>query len=792
MNHVFPCTCPTAARLSRHDLVENEVFVRESFATLLSFKSSSLYFPQAIPAGMSPEDGGKALHLPDERKLLVPLIHQDEFLGVFVARGVRFKAPKTMLAKAPAIAGLVLETLHLRKLSMCDPLTGLLEPHHFYAALEREVDAVVCSLKPECGAGRQLNGDNHRAGLGVVTIRLTGMRRIISRFGHIFADKLTAAAGEAIHAAAPQTSIASRTAPYDFSILVPEGGFGACRSLAETLMADIRAQELTHELTDTAVSPTVRAGFALFPQDMDGAVFERETAEQARILQAKAARAARTAIQLESDEPMPFSRILEQGGWVMHTMTMNRLVVSLGQSVGVKEGQRYLAWSAPQDGSQPRYKGEIIIMEASPEESLAEIMHQGDPSWGIEPGDRLTLLKGQNAGTGDGDEAGGEKDTITGLYMYRDFLQRMRAASERLSQFSVALVRLSAVEDQGSEAFHTHAEQVVGEAAGLARELFGPEVIGGRFSMNSLVFFIPERSVEQSLPLFRSFHKQLADSHGLEAAVGIAGYPFLTYHKSDIVENSRKALDFALLLDAPRLGTFGSLALTIAADKLFSNGDLYGALEEYKLALLADESNTLALNSLGVCEARIGRLAEARDRFDTVLARERGNLMARYNLGYVCQKMGALEAAKDAYRRCLKKDPKHLFSLVRLGQVAEAEGKLGLARRYYNRATLLDGGRGVTRRHLARLSFKQNRLEEARELLHEALVHDPKDAFSLHLMARLYLDSGEDPEIAKVLASQSVALRPDKKPYWVELARAFDSLGKTHEAQRSMAHAANL
>ncbi len=71
-------------------------------------------------------------------------------------------------------------------------------------------------------------------------------------------------------------------------------------------------------------------------------------------------------------------------------------------------------------------------------------------------------------------------------------------------------------------------------------------------------------------------------------------------------------------------------------------------------------------------------------------------------------------------------------------------------------------------------------------------MHDPKDAFSLHLMARLYLDSGEDPEIAKVLASQSVALRPDKKPYWVELARAFDTLGRPQEAQRSMAHAANL
>ncbi|TVM18866.1 diguanylate cyclase [Oceanidesulfovibrio indonesiensis] len=792
MNHGSPSTCPAAAQLARHDLVENEVFLRESFATMLSFKSSSLYFPQTIPAGMAPEDGGRALHLPEERKLLAPLIHAGEFLGVFVMRGVRLKAPKTMLDKLPAMAGLVLETLHLRKLTACDPLTGLLNSHNFYAALEREVEAVVCSLKPECGAGRQLNGDNHRAGAGVVSLRLTGMGQIIARFGHVFADRLVAATAEALHAALPETTFASHTAPHEFAVLVPEGGYGACRETAESLHEAVRGVELIHELTDAHVRPAASTGFALFPQDMDGVVLEREPAEQARVLQAKASRAARTAIELDSQDPMPFSRILEQGGRVKRTMSMNRLVISLGQAVGAQEGQRYLVWSAPQDCSKPRYKGEIIVMEVSAEDSLAEIMHQGDPTWAIEPGDQLTLLKDQSRSLDGCNDICGQKDMLTGLYVYRDFLQRIRIAGEPLSEFSIALVRLSAVEDQGSDVFHKHAEQAVSEAASLARELFGAEVLGGRFSMNSLVFFIPERSAEKTLALFRTFHKQLVERHGLDAAVGIAGYPFLACHKADIVENSRKALDFALLLDAPRLGTFGSLALTIAADKLFSNGDFYGALEEYKLALLADESNTLALNSLGVCEARIGRLAEARDRFDTVLARERGNLMARYNLGYVCQKMGELEAAKDAYRRCLKKDPNHLFSLVRLGQVAEAEGKLGLARRYYNRATLLDGGKGVTRRNLARLSYKQNRLEEARELLHEALVHDPKDAFSLHLMARLYLDSGEDPEIAKVLASQSVALRPDKKPYWVELARAFDTLGRPQEAQRSMAHAANL
>ena len=65
---------------TRRDLRACEHRLRDAMARVLSFKAYSLYFPRAA-------SGPEPLWLPQERKLLVPLMHQGEQLGVFVARG---------------------------------------------------------------------------------------------------------------------------------------------------------------------------------------------------------------------------------------------------------------------------------------------------------------------------------------------------------------------------------------------------------------------------------------------------------------------------------------------------------------------------------------------------------------------------------------------------------------------------------------------------------------------------------------------------------------------------------
>ena len=100
-----------------------------------------------------------------------------------------------------------------------------------------------------------------------------------------------------------------------------------------------------------------------------------------------------------------------------------------------------------------------------------------------------------------------------------------------------------------------------------------------------------------------------------------------------------------MLLPDPKVAVFDSISLNLSADRRFMEGDVYGAIEEFKLALTDDPANLLARNSLGICYAQLGRFEDARREFETVLASESGDVLALYNLGWANHRLGDLKAA---------------------------------------------------------------------------------------------------------------------------------------------------
>ncbi len=701
---------------------------------------------------------------------------------------------------------LLKEVLHqTRELSISDGLTGLASRAHLLDALAQEIEIVGNCLRPGSSGCPDFTFPNYRAGLGVVLARVDSLARTQLGYGFLVGDRIMAELSKEVARLCPAQAIAARYHEDSFVLFLPEARTTACRKMAEALADAFAGKHFVHDLTDERIKAQVSFGLVNFPQDMDGALYERPAAEQARVLMRKAAKAAEAAREVGGARIMAFSQILEQGGRVVHMLPVNRLSVSLGRSVDAQEGQRFLVWSKetapvrsePEAEEYPAlYKGEIALMEVREESALAEIMHLSDPTLVIESGDRLTLLRENLAPAEkvalDSGSSAPRKDPLTGLVPYRDFLAHWTLQAELCERFVLALLRLSPEPGVTTAPFHKHAEQVVGEAAAMGYEVFGHDPLGGRYSLNSIVFFHPGLTPEEGCELYREYSLRLKARLRIQAAAGLACHPYLAFRKADALENCGKALDYALLLPEPHVGLIDTLALNISADRLFSQGDLYGAMEEYKLALLADEDNNLARNSLGICLARLNRLPQARQLFEEVIRRDRRDRMALYNLGFACQRIGDIKAARAAYKRCLEAEPRHIYGLIRLGQLAEREGRLAQARKYYNSAARIEGGEGLTHRYLARLAVRQNRLEDAREHLHQALLHDPKDPFSLNLLAKLYLDSGEIPEIAEVLARQSVALRPDQKHFWIELSRAFEAGGKTTEAQGARAKAAVL
>ncbi len=675
------------------------------------------------------------------------------------------------------------------------------------------------------------------ASLGLVVLRVASLRRIQRTCGHAFAERLLSRMGEALRSALPEEAMAGRSGDAEFAVLLP----GASAQSAEAHAREwTRCMETVRErntLTGVEISATVFAGYALFPQDWEGGKTSRDPEEEAGLLLDKARLAAHRARagevsgltqggvgQLSGDgKVLGYGMILSRGGLVDQILPLSRVRVTLGRDVGAREGRRFSVWSldypvqqgtVPQEGEQlePLFKGEIVLVDVREDFSLADILLQGDPTWPLEPGDRLSLLPeeynadfsgGHSLGEGDRD-ASARPDALTGLYRHGDFLARMAQAAEEHSVFALVMARFDQAPVDASGR-RLDAEHTMALAARIVRRLLaeqredgeefrpvGRDMLMGRYSLNSLLAFHPGLIASAAWKIYDDLAARLREELGVELAIGICCLPFLNFRAADALECCRKALEYALLLPAPHVGVFDSVALNISADKKYSQGDMFGALEEYRLALLADEDNTLAWNSLGVCLSGLGRKGEAMRAFEQAVLRRPDDPAAHYNLGTVCVAVGDIEEAESRFQTCLKLNPSHFYARIRLGELAENRGEMATAREFFRGAQETDEASPLPHRCMARIELKAHRPDKARECLHQALLRNPQDALSLHLMAKMYLDGGEDAELAETLARQSVALRPERRAAWLELARALEAQGREREAQQARVRASGV
>ena len=842
--------------LKRQDLIVFEQRLKEMVASLFPFKSHSIHFPRKLTdpdANWSPTDKKLLLPLPDGK---------GGFLGIFTVRGLdeRSKKAPPLAAHWPSLARLISENLLLYKRSLSDPVTGLFSRHYLLKCMEREIDTLrspIRSLPPVAGAApdpavgsvardalRSAANDglvpaegefSRRTGFGTLVIRLAALRDVVREFGYQFADELMLALADALLGLCPQQAIAARTGDSEFAVLLPSCGQKTCRALAGKIVQGLRQVSIIHPLHREQVGIAASVGYTLYPQDMTGSLVVRSSPEQARLVLRKARLAAAMADEnlpvypgrVDMPSVMGFGRILIEGGCVVDKLPLSRVLVGLGANVHAREGQRFSVWSSHFPGSPghpqpkgsplaPLYKGEIVLMEILDDVSQAEIIHLGEPTWDIEPGDHLLLLPDEQGSLAKTGQTESKPDPETGLLKHGDFLARWAEEREKCDSFAMALIRLAPIsgdaansEDAsedgdehasekspgqeinaemllgGTGAPQAHPARFMAEAVRFCREAFGGNVLGGRYGLNSLIFFHPDPDCDNLAREYEKLSTEMEKRLSLEAAVGIAMHPYLDFRRADALENSRKALEYAMLLPRPHVGLLDSLALNISADKRFSQGDTFGAIKEYQFALLADEKNGMAWNSLGICLAGLNRHTEAEHHFSRALECNPKDALALYNQGYMHQSRGRSEEAGSRYRECLSLEPDHLYATMRLGQLAEAEGDIKTARGFYEKAALLPGGENLTFRHFARLCISEGNCDEAREYLHEALLHDPQDALSMALLSKLYLDASEDPEIAATFARQSVSLRPDLKSGWLQLARAMDAQGKEKESREA-------
>ncbi|SDF05553.1 tetratricopeptide repeat protein [Desulfovibrio legallii] len=826
-------------RLEREDIIEMEGLLCGQLEAFFSFSGHALYFPTEH-APTEPQ------LLSRERRLLLPLQREGRALGVLMLHGVRARAARALLPVLPAVTALCLDNLAWVRASRTDALTGLATEDVLFSRMEEAAARVRAHLEDPAMAGGH-EAPLHRLCMGLVLVRLQNGPELLRLAGHGFVQDLLRALAAACRADLPSDVLTARVGRYEFAFLLAASGRGACHKLAVAALERMRAVETRLPLTRKRAPLELCAGHALYPQDMQGPEMKMPMSEQARRCMDRARLAADVAGQAVCAAPgkaccvMPFARILQEGGLVLENLPLGRVRVSLGRQAKAREGMRFALWDRT-PGGEPRNKGEIVLLRARDTDAVGEIVHLADATNQPAPGDGLTLL-GAGPGLSPDLEEGGvpltqaETTPADGgrqeraarepaaaaqaasasvvahaapaagalpgdLCGHGDFLRRFAGAAEPCAVFTLALLRLETARNgegngpvqggrRGADPLARALELWRAPMAGISA---AEAPLAGLYGSNSLIFFHPGQPAAALLPAYQALCAALQKC-GLAAAAGLAGYPFLRFRKAEMPDCALKALEYALLLPEPRAGVCNSLALNISADRRYSLGDVFGAVEEYKLALLADAGNVMAWNSLGVCMAALGRQHEARRHFLEALRHKPEPAAAEqvyYNLGTVCQSLGERRAAARYFRQCVKIAPEHLFAHIRLGQLCEQGGRRAEARRHYEQAAAIEDahpeGPSVARRCLARVAVRQRRGGEARELLHEALVRNPQDAAAMLLLARIYLDGGEDPAIAEMLARKSAGLQ-DRPEAWQTLARALRALGREEEARVAEARA---
>ncbi|MDR1857371.1 MAG: diguanylate cyclase [Desulfovibrio sp.] len=765
--------------LTRNDLLEMEGLLCESLSNCFSFTGHALYFPTA-----NAPDG--PVLLPRERRLLLPLQWRNSQLGVFMANGVRTRELTPLRSLLPGMAKLCLEKLAYAKAMRTDPITGLFTEPTLYAEIEAAAAGVRDFLETPEGPARPMSSFPELF-MGLVVVRIVNADQLL-REGFGFHDAALRELAAAARSVLPSDVTAARSGPDEFALLLPAGGRMACHELAGEILKAMSKVLLVGQ-SAAHIPLSLCAGHAVYPQDLHGSSMALSMYEQSRRFMSRARLAAdvasRTA-ELGGARPvMAYAHIVREGGRVLFREAPGRYVISLGRQTGAREGQRF-AVQDDEDGDI----AELFVIEVRDRESLAELMHVADPARLPAQGDGLVLLEGDWDAAGekaaqdgkDGADASvqgaeGEEGSPERLSL-GSFFRRVAEEQGRCRAFVLAVVRM----DEAGR----HVDAM---PAWMRRMPSTAGTLVGEYGSNGLAFFHPETDVSRLLPVYRALHGDLEEA-GLGCAIGLAGFPFLHLTRDEMRECVVKALECAMLLEGTRVAPFDSLAINIHADRLYSQGDVLGAIDEYKLALLADDRNAMAWNSLGICMAVLGKHTEAKRHFLKALACADATLagQVQYNLGTVCQRIGHVRAAFNHYRACLAASPGHLFAHVRLGQLHERSGRRNKAREHYEKASELEGSypahAGIGARLLARLAVSRRGGEEARELLHEALRRNPQDPVAMLMLAERYLEGGEDPSIVEILARRSLSLW-DRPEGWMMLAKALKALGKEKEADKA-------
>ncbi|WP_027369984.1 diguanylate cyclase domain-containing protein [Desulfovermiculus halophilus] len=728
-------------------LIREEDRLQSFLRPILSFSSASLYFPPQSGHRHPPSSDQESATL-DRDVLLIPLLHAERRMGMLRITGVSPSEARPLLTILPHLLTPCLQTLELELRLSSDPLTGVLRQETLIQGICRQIQEMAGFLQPGLGS---VEDPGRRPDFGLLIVDIQNMSGLNRNGGYAFGDSILQKAAQAIHEAAGAQSLVSRLPEDSFGVLLPGVGPQRLKARAEQIAQAVRDLRFAHPVSKAQLQIEISMGGACFPQDLSGQELRADAEEQARHLLDLARKGQQRALDLERKDCVIPADILNSCGRITDLVSSSRVRIDLGSEHRARTGLHFQLQS-PGAEDTPGQRTEFRLIQVEDSSSLAEMILPAAAEGSVHPGDRVEMIDKLDRYALQSEEGQARplpESQVQLISNLDEFFSRFAVARTQISAFTLNLIS-------------TPPSRLWDVVHSLLSSLYALPSSGliARYGLNTLILYLPEQGPQETSDALGDILAALPEGVRSETAAGIGYYPCLDATRGEILDLAKQALEHALLLTTPRVAVFDTTTVTLQGDRAFARNELRQAMDAYNRALLLNQDNLLARNSLAICLARVGEFNAACIEFRRILDLHPDSYMAEYNYGYVCLRLQEREEARACFQRCLDLMPGHSYSLLRLGQMAEEDGNLEQAAEYCRQAAEAAPNLGAAHRVLGRLAWKAGNSDRARSCLHQALVAAPQDPEALRLLARLTLEQGDDPEVAESLIRRSLGVQP--------------------------------
>jgi tetratricopeptide (TPR) repeat protein len=375
------------------------------------------------------------------------------------------------------------------------------------------------------------------------------------------------------------------------------------------------------------------------------------------------------------------------------------------------------------------------------------------------------------------------------------FLSASMDRLETVSAFCAMAVRIDAPGTNGSAPGKYDTNLLLDVARAIDSVCGVPHASGAIWGLMEEDIFgcvFPEKNKAACTELAGDIKKYLAVHCQQTVSIGIAAYPLLHFKKDRILENARKALDHAAFLGADSLVGFNAVSLNISGDKLYQKGNIHGAIEEFKAAILLDPSNVNLHNSLGVCYGVLGSFQKALEEFTHAIRLDEKEVMAIYNAGLVNMLTGNRKEALEYFLKADQLDENVFEVAFQTSRLYLREKRYEEAIKFLEKAIRLRPESGPALRYLGNCYAAMNMPDKAISAYKRAIRQNPYDAASLSAMGHMFDVQGENPEIAMLFCEHSVKISPENGLFRHRLGMLYMKQNRPDDALREFIKAKEL